>query len=69
MSGTFAEQEMIEGYLDGRIDERQELPDLSNRSGAYIHGWRNGRDDRTRKPRASIRILRMEADAALKEGS
>ena len=50
---SFLESEMVEGYLDGCKDERDALPENTNRSRAYVHGWLNGRDDRLRKPRDS----------------
>lgn len=58
MSGT----EMVEGYLDGMSSDLDDLPTGSNRSDGYKHGWRNGRDDRKRSPRASAGALRQEAD-------
>jgi len=50
------------GYCDGFSDERMELPNNSNYSPAYIHGWLNGRDDRIKKPRASAKVLLKQAD-------
>ncbi|GEM_PF-4794643 len=52
-----ASSEIVEGYLDGL---RSELPELgpSNRSELYMHGWRNGRDDRRQEPRASAEAIR-----------
>lgn len=49
--------EIVEGYLDGL---RSDLPELgeTNRSDLYIHGWRNGRDDRRQEPRASAEAIR-----------
>ena len=64
---TEAEAEMMEGYRDGREDTRDEPPSMSNRSPAYIHGWLNGRDDRTKKPRATAEELRRRASVALRE--
>lgn len=61
IGGTFAEQEMTEGFLDGLADGRTELPALSNRSEAYQFGWLNGRDDRIHKPRKPAAVLRQEA--------
>lgn len=58
------DEEMYEGYLDGFRDDRDELY-ASNRSAAYQHGWRNGRDDRKRSPRAYAQELR-EAAALIK---
>lgn len=62
------EGEMTEGYLDGRTDDREELPpSLSNRSASYRHGWLNGRDDRLGTPRAPAWRLRLDASAAIAE--
>lgn len=55
------ENEVVEGYMDGRKSDLDELPEGSNRSESYKHGWRNGRDDRMQKPRASAATLREEA--------
>jgi ribosome modulation factor len=60
-----AESEMIQGYLDGFRDSRHELPELSNYSPAYVHGWRNGRDDRMRSPRAPAAVLCAIANALI----
>lgn len=59
---------MIEGYLDGFGDDRIELPDCTNYSPAYVHGWYNGRDDRVGRPRASAELLRAVADRLIAEG-
>lgn len=63
-----ANDEMVEGYMDGFRDERGELPAGSNYGEAYKHGWRNGRDDRIRQPRAPAYQLRMTATAILSAG-
>ena len=60
-----AKDEMFEGYRDGLNDTRDELPDNHNRSAAYQHGWRNGRDDRMHRPRAPAETLRKEAEKAI----
>jgi hypothetical protein len=62
---TSAENEMIEGYWDGKSDDRDDLPEHSNFSEAYKHGWRNGRDDRLHRPRATAAKLREAAQAIL----
>ena len=62
-----AEEELVEGYMDGFKDTRDALPELSNRSEAYQHGWLNGRDDRIGQPRASASELRAIADRILAE--
>jgi hypothetical protein len=56
---------MVEGYCDGLRDERTELPENSNYSPAYVHGWNNGRDDRIGKPRDSYAALKAQADTLL----
>ncbi|WP_327210847.1 hypothetical protein [Rhizobium leguminosarum] len=60
--------DMIEGYFDGKKSDLDELPKGSNRSDSYKHGWRNGRDDRKGAPRSSASDLRREAtDIAARE--
>lgn len=56
-----ARDEMIEGYGDGLRDTRDVPPAQSNRSEAYWHGWKNGRDDRLGQPRALASELRKQA--------
>jgi hypothetical protein len=56
------EDEMLEGYMDGLGSDLDELPQGTNRSPGYMHGWRNGRDDRKGKPRAAAAELRSEAE-------
>jgi hypothetical protein len=57
------EDEIAEGYRDGREDDRDSLPaSMANRSDAYVFGWLNGRDDRIGKPRAEAETLRRMAD-------
>ena len=59
---------MVEGYFDGYRDDRDEFPEsMANRSRSYRHGWLNGHDDRTGKPRASAEELRRAADVAMLE--
>jgi hypothetical protein len=53
-----AELDMLEGYRDGYADDRAEMT-LGNRSGAYLHGWQNGRDDRLNSPRAAAAVIRQ----------
>jgi hypothetical protein len=55
--------EMVEGYMDGHKSDLDELPEGYNRSDSYKHGWRNGRDDRLGRPRASASALRDECKA------
>lgn len=55
--------DLLDGYHDGRIDERDELPpSLSNRSSLYQFGWLNGRDDRRNSPRATAKVLRQQLE-------
>lgn len=58
--------DMVEGYLDGYEDGRDEYPGQSNRSEAYRHGWLNGRDDRIGQPRASADEIRADAVRIIK---
>ena len=64
-----APPEMVEGYLDGFKDDRDNLPaSLGNRSETYQFGWLNGRDDRVGKPRASFTTISAEADRIIRGG-
>lgn len=49
---------IVEGYFDGLADDRDDLPPGSNYPAAYVHGWKNGRDDRRGRPGQSAGILR-----------
>ena len=64
MSG-WAEDEMVEGYMDGRDPNAPEPS--ANRSRSYRHGFANGRDDLARAPRASAQALRDDAAKAIAE--
>lgn len=57
------ESDVVEGYMDGFRDTRDQLPRLHNRSALYVHGWKNGRDDRLKQPRASAAVIRAELAA------
>lgn len=59
-----ANDEMIQGYLDG-FDLTSPEPS-GNRSRSYCHGFLNGRDDRSGKPRASYEWLVAAAEEAMK---
>lgn len=61
------EGQVIMGYYDGLHDTRDELPKHSNFTKSYVHGWNNGRDDRSRRPRAPVHTLREEWDRIVKE--
>lgn len=55
------DDEIYEGYRDGRADDRETLPEsLSNRSRFYRFGWENGRDDRLHRPRKLAQAIRAE---------
>lgn len=58
-----ANDEMVEGYRDALDLSSPEPSD--NRSHSYRHGFANGRDDRSGKPRASAAELRVMADLAM----
>lgn len=64
MSG-WAEDEMVEGYMDGRDPNAPEPS--ANRSRSYRHGFANARDDLARTPRASAQALRDDAAKAIAE--
>lgn len=57
------EDEIVEGYFDGRASDEAELDRRSNRSESYRLGWSNGRDDRLSKPRSSAAVIRGEGAA------
>jgi hypothetical protein len=64
MTAPTANQDVVDGYLDGRKDDRLELPDsLSNRGRAYRHGWLSGLADRTGKHLAGNSRAEIEAAA------
>ena len=58
-----AEDEMVEGYRDGRNRDNPEPS--GNRSRAYRHGFQSGRDDLARKPSAPYEARRKQADEIL----
>lgn len=52
MTDRPANDDMVDGYLDGFKDDRLEFPEsLSIRGASYKHGWLKGRDERTGKLR------------------
>jgi len=57
------EDEMMEGYRDGR-DPNAPAPS-ANRSESYRHGFQNARDDRAGRPRARPEDLRRQAEEAM----
>ena len=63
MPNREANQEMVDGYMDG-FDLDAPEPS-SNRSYSYRHGFANGRDDRRGTPRAVAAVLRAQAEAAM----
>jgi len=64
--GKQAEDEMIEGYMDGRDPDSPEPS--NNRSRAYRHGFQSGRDDLSKKPSALYEVRRAQAEEILREG-
>lgn len=58
-----AEDEMVEGYTDGRKPDNPEPS--SNRSRAYRHGFQSGRDDLSKKPSAPYAVRRKQAEEIL----
>lgn len=62
MTRADCDSEMLAGYWDGW---RGEPEPGANRSNSYRHGWRNGRDDRHKSPRAPSSYIREEASAAV----
>jgi hypothetical protein len=64
---TTDNDEMTRGYMDGFDDDRLDLPESSNYTQQYMHGWRNGRDDRLGVPRAPACHLREKAQELISE--
>lgn len=62
-----AEDEMLEGYMDGRVADNPEPS--SNRSEAYRHGFQSGRDDLARKPSAPYDVRRVAAERIIAENA
>jgi hypothetical protein len=60
-----AEDEMVEGYRDGRDPDAPEPSD--NRSRAYRHGFQSGRDDLSGKPSAPFAVRLAQAEEILKD--
>lgn len=60
-----ANDEMVQGYLDGRDLNNPEPSE--NRSHSYRHGFANGRDDRSGTARATAEALRSAAQAAMEK--
>jgi hypothetical protein len=58
-----AQDEMVEGYLDGLDPDSP--PPSGNRSLAYAHGFQSGRDDLARKPSAPAGVRRRRAEEIL----
>ena len=63
ITGKPANQEMVDGYMDGLDLSSPEPSD--NRSQSYRHGFANGRDDRRGKPRDTFAAILAQADAAM----
>jgi hypothetical protein len=60
-----ANEEMVQGYLDGR-DPNNPEPSL-NRSASYRHGFGSGRADLGAPPRGTFDEIRRMAQAAMDE--
>ena len=63
--GRPANEEMIAGYVDGL--DLSSPPPSDNRSHSYRHGFANGRDDLSKKPRAGASLLREGAARAIEK--
>lgn len=61
---TWAEDQMVEGYLDGRNPDNPEPS--TNRSLSYCHGFQSGRDDLTKKPSAPFDVRIKQAEKCLR---
>jgi hypothetical protein len=61
--GTPANQDMIDGYMDGWDLDNPEPS--ANRSRSYRHGFANARDDKRGQPRASFQEIGRQADEAM----
>ena len=60
---TWAEDEMVQGYLDGR--DPNSPPPSANRSRSYRHGFQSGLDDLAKKLSAPFAVRIKQADEAL----
>lgn len=57
------DNDMVRGYLLGFKSGSRTLPTCyAHASAAFKHGWLNGRDDRTGKPRDRYSVLRARAE-------
>lgn len=65
MSEREANDEMVEGYMDGLDLDNPEPSD--NRSHSYRHGFKNGRADKIGKPWATAQTCRNLADEAMEK--
>jgi hypothetical protein len=59
----WAEDEMVQGFMDGY--DRNAPEPSANRSRSYRHGFANGRHDINHGPWRDINLVRQEAEAAL----
>lgn len=57
MTRSEAEKEMLDGYLSGLMREPEPG---NNRSHSFRHGWKNGRDDKNKSPRAAASYIRED---------
>ncbi len=65
MGEQAANDEMVEGYMDGLDLDNPEPSD--NRSHSYRHGFRNGRADKIGKPWATAQASRVLAVEAMEK--
>lgn len=63
ITGRPANDEMVQGYMDG-LDLSSPEPS-ANRSRSYRHGFANGRDDRRGQPRDTFDNVIRAADEAM----
>lgn len=61
--------DMFDGYRDGLSSTQAEVSEGVNRSEAYVFGWRNGRDDRMGKPRATAEVLRAMGENIIEQAA
>ncbi|HEV8263246.1 MAG TPA: hypothetical protein VGQ19_21110 [Burkholderiales bacterium] len=61
---SWAEDEMVQGYMDGRNPDNPEPS--ANRSRSYRHGFQSGRDDLAKKLSAPFEERIRQAEEALK---
>lgn len=50
---------MVLGYSDGTKLKKFNPSEVSS---SYIHGWKNGRDDKRKRARSKVKTLREQAE-------